>query len=176
MKRLTRREDGFSMMEVLIALAVLSIGLTGVAVMQLSTLKYVHSSHYRSMASTIALDFEERVWWELADNTMTGCPDLTGADGSALDNLLTHWNREYVGGEGDGAWGWSDARMLKVPGLQITAGTATTNEFISEVPITLTWAESRFDEEFPEGETSATESFTYNVRVVCRKAEEEEEV
>lgn len=176
MIRFRGRENGFSMMEVLISLAVLSIGLTGVALMHLTTLKYVHSAHYRSMASAIALDFEERLWWEIADNDMTGCPDLTTADGSALDNLLSHWNRDYVGGQGEGAWNWSSAQMLKVPGLQISAGTVTENEFVSEVPITLTWTEGRFSEEFAEGQNSATESFTYRVRIVCRDAEEEEEV
>ncbi len=167
-KKPMKKQGGFSMMEVMIALAVLSIGLAGVAVMQMTTLQYVHSAHYRSMASTIALDFEERLWWEIADNSMTGCPDVTGADGSPLDDLVTHWNRDYVGGESQGAWNWSNAQMLKVPGLSITAGTAVTGDTVTEVPITLSWAENRFSEEFEEGQTSATESFTYNVRILCR--------
>ena len=175
MNKMIQKESGFSMIEVLIALMVLSIGLAGVAAMHMTTLQYVHSAHYRSMASTIALDFEERLWWEIADNSMTGCPDMTTADDSAMDNLMDHWSRTYAGGEGEGAWNWSSARMLNVPGLQVSMGTVEENEFISEVPITLTWSEGRFSEEFDEGENTATESFTYNVRIVCRDAEEEEE-
>ena len=62
---------GFSILEVLIALAVLSIGLAGLAVMHFNSLKYVHSAYYRSLASAVALDFEERLWLELADGTET---------------------------------------------------------------------------------------------------------
>jgi len=49
------RFRGFTLIEVLIALAVLSIGLAGMAALQLSSLQYTHSAHYRSLATTIAL-------------------------------------------------------------------------------------------------------------------------
>lgn len=154
-------------MEVMIALAVLSIGLAGMAVMQLTTLQFVHSAHYRSMASAVALDFEERLWLELADNNLTGCPDVSTDDGSPLDLLLEHWNRDYVGGDGDDDWGWSDARMLKIPSLQIAVGDPVAGTATTQVPITLTWNESRFSDF--EG---TTETFTYNVRIPCRAEEE----
>ena len=78
MNKLTHQ--GFTLIEVMIALAVLTIGLTGLAAMQMSAMQYSHSSHYRSMASTIALDFEERMWLELADNNLECAPgdDFSG--------------------------------------------------------------------------------------------------
>ena len=168
-----KRQDGFSLIEVLIALAVISIGLAGMAAMQLTTLQFVHSAHYRSMASTVALDFEERLWIELADNDLEGCPDVSADDGSPIDNLLTHWNREYVGGEGDGVWAWSSARMLKVPGLTITAGTPDTSmAAVTQIPITLSWNENRFSD---QEDNVTTETFQYNVRIVCRPVPDEEE-
>ena len=167
-----RRQDGLSLIEVLIALAVISIGLAGMAAMQMTTLQFVHSAHYRSMASTVALDFEERLWLELADNDLTGCPDVSAADGSPLATLLSHWNREYVGGEDADAWAWSSARMLKVPGLSITAGTPVTGmSSVTQIPITLTWSENRFSDQ--ENDVT-TETFTYNVRILCRPEAEEE--
>ncbi|MDX1554597.1 MAG: type IV pilus modification protein PilV [Xanthomonadales bacterium] len=164
---LKRSQQGLSLIEVLIALAVISIGLAGMAAMQLTTLQFVHSAHYRSMASTVALDFEERLWLALADNTLTGCPDVTDGEGSHIETLLNHWGRDYVGGEGE--WQWSTAQMLKVPGLTITAGTPVTGTSVTEVPITLTWNENRFSDVTEEG---TTETFTYNVRIFCRPEEE----
>ncbi|HKJ17364.1 MAG TPA: type IV pilus modification protein PilV [Xanthomonadales bacterium] len=175
MKRNIKFQEGISLIEVMIALVVLSIGLVGMAAMQLNTLQFVHSAHYRSMATTVALDLEERLWLEIADSDLEECPDVSNDAGSPVAELLTHWGRDNVGGTGVGDWGWSDARMLKVPNLTLTAGTPTTYTRVVEVPITLTWNESRFEQEFTPGETTATESFEYNIRILCRFTDEDEE-
>ncbi len=164
MKQLNHLQKGISLIEVMIALVVISIGLIGMAAMQMNTLQFVHSAHYRSMATTVALDLEERLWLEIADSDLEGCPDVTLADGSAADDLLAHWSRDNVGGEGANAWNWSNARMLKVPNLTLTADTPNTFTRVVEVPITLSWNESRFTD---VGESS-TESFDYNIRILCR--------
>lgn len=157
--------NGFTLIEVMIALAVLTIGLTGLAVMQMSSMQYVHSSHYRSMATTIAMDFEERLWLELADNTLTGCPDTSSAAGSPAALLAAHWSRAAAGGEGDGVWAWSDSPLLRIPNLTITPGTAVPGTSVVLIPITLSWPEARFGDVASE---PTTESFTYNVRIQCR--------
>ncbi len=159
------RQSGFSLIEVLIALAVISIGLVGMAAMQLTTLQFVHSGHYRSMASTIALDLEERLWLELADNDLVGCPNVTNDEGSPIDVLLDHWSRVLVG-QGDD-WSWSTARMLKIPNLTIEAGDPVTGTAVTLIPVTLSWNENRFSDV-----ESTTESFEYNVRILCRVEEE----
>ena len=176
MNHLKTFQKGMSLIEVMITLVVMSIGLVGMATMQMTTLQYVHSAHYRSMATTVALDLEERLWLEIADSDLEGCPDTSTADGSPIAELLTHWGRDYVGGEGDGDWNWSTARMLQVPNLAITAGEPTTGTQVVEVPVTLSWNESRFEEEFADGESTATESFEYNIRILCRFSGGEEEV
>ncbi len=163
LSRQRHSQQGLSLIEVLIALAVISIGLAGMAAMQLTTLQFVHSAHYRSMASTIALDFEERLWLALADNNLSGCPDVSDGTGSHIEALLAHWSRDYVGGTNEGDWDWSSARMLKVPGLSVTAGTPVTGTSVTLVPITLSWNESRFSDD-----ESTTETFEYNVRILCR--------
>ncbi|WP_191621175.1 type IV pilus modification protein PilV [Marinihelvus fidelis] len=160
---MNRKQDGMTLIEVLIALAVLSIGMVGMAAMHMQTLKYVHSAHYRSVASTVALDLEERLWLNLATRD-SGCPDTSGGTDAPVGQLRTHWNRSSVGGED---WNWSTADMVKIPNLTVTTGFILPSASVVNVPVTFTWSENRFSAG-GEGEESTTESFTYNLRVMCR--------
>lgn len=149
------RSRGVTMLEVLIALAVLSIGLAGMAALQLDAVRHAHSAHYRSLASTIALDFEERLWLELADAALTDCPNVTDASGTTIDELLNAWSRTTFAGE----------PLLKIPGLTVTVGAAVDAGSFITVPVTLGWDESRFTDEGEPGE----ERYRYNVRILCRE-------
>lgn len=161
---------GFTILEVLIALGVLSVGLAGLAAMQLNSLQYVHSAHYRSLASTIALDLEERVWLYLADETMGGCADVATAMGTAEEAAVTDWSRAAVGD----VWEWSTADMLRIPNLSVTFGSTSTVGATTSLPVTLSWAEGRFTEN-----ESSTEQYNYTMRVFCKNignySEDEEE-
>jgi type IV pilus modification protein PilV len=160
---------GFTLIEVMIALAVLTIGLTGLAAMQISAMQYSHSSHYRSMASTIALDFEERMWLELADSDFDCAPEDEWDNEVSV--LATHWNQLY-NDDGDGDVDVEEqeaeavtAQRIRIPGLNIAAGAAATAGSTVTIPITLSWTEARF------GDTeSTTESFSFNVRIQCTTA------
>ncbi len=55
------RQRGFTLLEVLIAIVIVSIGLLGVAAMQASTLKNAGSSKYRSAAITMTSDMADRL-------------------------------------------------------------------------------------------------------------------
>lgn len=59
-------QRGFSLIEALIALVVLSIGLIGVAAMQLKALQSANAGYQRSVASVAAVDAQERIWAQLA--------------------------------------------------------------------------------------------------------------
>lgn len=52
---------GSSMIEVLIAVLVLSIGLLGLAGLQASSLQYTHDAHTRTTAAILAYDLIERI-------------------------------------------------------------------------------------------------------------------
>ncbi len=52
---------GFSMIEILVTVVVLSIGLLGLAGMQLTGLKYNHSAYLRSQATLLASDIIDRM-------------------------------------------------------------------------------------------------------------------
>jgi type IV pilus assembly protein PilV len=56
-----RRSRGFTFVETLVALLVLSIGLLGVAALQLSSLRTNHSASLRSQATLLAYDMVDRM-------------------------------------------------------------------------------------------------------------------
>lgn len=55
------RNEGFTLLEVLIAIVIVSIGMLGVAAMQVNTLKNADSSKYRSLALTLSADMADRM-------------------------------------------------------------------------------------------------------------------
>lgn len=54
-------QRGFNLIEVLIALVVLTLGLLGIAALQLTTIRNTQGSYYRSQATAIANDLVERI-------------------------------------------------------------------------------------------------------------------
>lgn len=57
-----RRQAGFNLIEALIATVVLTIGLLGVAALQLTGMRNTQGSYYRSQATTIMNDLAERIY------------------------------------------------------------------------------------------------------------------
>lgn len=154
--RTANREAGLSLIEVMIALVVLSIGLTGMAALHLNSLKNAHSSYYRSIASTMALDFEERLWMQVADFDVNGCPNPEGV----RETLSEEWAAEYAELAG--------ARRTRIPNVnsQILETRDGANDQWREVDLRITWAEGRFsDDQEQQGE-----QFDYTVRVLCRRS------
>ncbi|MDQ7735360.1 type IV pilus modification protein PilV [Halomonas sp. SpR1] len=70
------KQRGFSLIEALIALVVLSIGLIGGAAMQLKALQSANAGYQRSFASVAAVDAQERLWAELAREGVDSCADI----------------------------------------------------------------------------------------------------
>lgn len=59
--RPTHRTRGFSLLEVLIAVAILSVGLLGLAQMQTIGLRNSQSAYYRTQATLLAYDIADRI-------------------------------------------------------------------------------------------------------------------
>jgi type IV pilus assembly protein PilV len=57
----SRRESGFSLIEVLVALLVLSIGLLGLAALQAQGLRFNHDAYVRTQATHLAYDIVDRM-------------------------------------------------------------------------------------------------------------------
>lgn len=157
---LTARDRGVTLLEVLIALLVLSIGMVGIAALNVSALQNVHSAHYRSLASTIALDFEERLWDALAMTPDGSCPNAAGLI-TDLQGASSVWRR--------------NTPWLVLPGFSINeGGTIAAGGGQITVPLRISWTERRFADVDSvldtDGETviDAREEFFYVVRILCR--------
>ncbi len=143
---------GLTLLEVLIALLVLSIGLVGAAVLTVQSLQSTHSSLHTSLASAAALDFEERLWVDLG-RISAGCP--------AVNTVAVDFASD---------WAATPERFglprfnSSVENLGITAtvisDSATPN--FQRIRLNLTWREDRFD--------TGTESFSYEIGILCRPA------
>lgn len=99
------RARGFSLIEVLVAIVVLSIGLLGLAALQVSGLRVGQSSFYRAQAAQLATDMADRLRanagqartceLDLADATPTGA--------TTCERDLAEWRtrlRALPGGNG----------------------------------------------------------------------------
>ncbi len=62
-----RKSSGFTLLEALVAVLVLSVGLLGVAAMQLKAMQNSHLAYNRSMATLAAQDAVERLWAEFGN-------------------------------------------------------------------------------------------------------------
>src|SRR5690554_5937575 len=87
--RLTSR--GFTLLEALVAVLVLSLGMLGVAAMQLKAMQSAHVAYQRSVASLAAQDAVERLWvsLSLANGTCPGAGAIDGIPG--LDDWAGVW-------------------------------------------------------------------------------------
>lgn len=138
------RLQGFTLLEALIALLVLSIGLLGIAGMQLKALQGAHMAYQRSLASVIAIDAQERLWAGRASGT---CPS-----NSETETISNKWADFWFDEPHD------DLETL--PGgdksnIAPVAGTLCT------YTITVDWSEERLVDE--EGKDEDLSSFTYQL-------------
>jgi type IV pilus assembly protein PilV len=133
-------ESGFTLIEALVALLVLSIGLLGVAAMQLKALQGAHAAYQRSIASLAAQDAQERLWAVMADNGGLECPSWSSA-------------------QSFGGVNWHDTWAEYLPELgQAAIEPAGSPNGDCEFTISVVWSEGRFDGE-------STPEFVYSVRL-----------
>lgn len=98
-RTLAHRSRGFTMIEVLVALVVLSIGLLGVAALQLTSLRSNHSSAMRSQATFLAYDIIDRMRANRAD-ALAGNYNIalgaTSAGGTVTGDDLVAWKQNIA--------------------------------------------------------------------------------
>lgn len=100
-----RQSRGLTLVEILIALLVLSIGLLGLAGLQTLSLKFNTSAYHRTQATTLAYDMADRMRANrqaaLNDeyNTAFGAPEACGTpsgEGSVPEQDLDAWLNELA--------------------------------------------------------------------------------
>jgi hypothetical protein len=148
----TVRQGGLTLMEVLIAVLVLSLGLVAMAGLHQFGLRNAHSAYYTSIAATAALDLEERLW-HAASTLDEGCLSRPQHVEPLLAELVQRWSS-------------TDPDRIGIPGLDIDLISVESSaldpgsgqSYWTEVRVAVTWQDGRM---------ATTEVFPYTVRVVC---------
>ena len=148
------KQKGLTLIEILVALLVLAIGLIGIAALNLTSLQNANSAYHSSLAASIALDFEERLWLEVARKGAGEC--VSQADAAAIAGTVqTLWRGGSLSGGVEGL-------NAAIPNVDITAAAveppAGTNSQ-TLVSITISWGDERFDDN--------TNTFVHQARVPC---------
>lgn len=119
-----RRERGFSIIEVLIALLVLAIGLLGLAALQAQGLRFNHDAYVRTQATNLAYDIVDRMRASRAN-----VAGYTAADpGLACDPLVASVDMDLSC--------WYDSLAGTLPG---GAGLITANATANFYDISVGW-------------------------------------
>jgi type IV pilus assembly protein PilV len=122
-ERSQHAQEGMTLIEVLVALVILTVGLLGAAAIQLNALKYTDSSRMTSQASFIAYDIMDRIRANSgADYTVT--PPTSGNLSVARDQDLYDFTTNIINFGGATA-----------------TGTIALNQRV--YTITITWDDSR---------------------------------
>ncbi|UYG03197.1 type IV pilus modification protein PilV [Halomonas sp. LR3S48] len=119
-----QRQKGFTLIEALIAVLVLSVGLLGVAAMQLRALQSAHMGYQRAVVSLAAIDAQERAWASLSETK--SCPG-----GSTLSTMGSDWLGEWFG----------SGKVLA------NAGSSVASSPSCEYTVTIGWQEERYSDE-----------------------------
>jgi len=165
--------DGFTLVEALIALLVTSIGLIGLAALHLSALSNAHSSYYRSISSTIALDLEERLWSFTSTNLVstTDCVSEDDVD-TIISELETDWSINDL--PPSSGWNWTSAAYAGIPALNLDHdyeqaearrpydGGGEWEDRTVTIALQITWTDERF-----AGDGWEREQFDYVLRIPC---------
>jgi type IV pilus assembly protein PilV len=93
------RAQGFTLVEVLVALVILCVGLLGVAALQLTSLKSNHGSALRTQATFLAYDIVDRMRAN-RESATNGDYDIdfgdTGAGGTLAGDDLVAWKQNIA--------------------------------------------------------------------------------
>lgn len=92
---MTTRQRGFSLIEALIALVLLSFGLLGMAAMQITALKSATQAYQRSIITLAAVDAQERLWAGL--RSAETCDDIENQETFSGDDDNISWEEYWFG-------------------------------------------------------------------------------
>jgi type IV pilus assembly protein PilV len=131
-----KKQSGFTLIEVLIALVILSFGLLGLAGLQATSLRNNLSAYHRSQATQLAYDMADRMRANLADagtyaastystvaptaaTQQAGCTTVANPCASAAmaQQDLFEWNRNIIGGPATGGLPLTPATLPLGQGL-----------------------------------------------------------
>lgn len=139
---------GFTLVELLVALVILSVGLLGVAGMQINSMKGNHNAFLRSQALQYANEVLDMM---RANRTAATGGAYNIALGAAVPNPATtiaqqdivEWRRGITGNTGGGATGNAASGLPGGDGSVVVASNAGAGENTWTVTIRVQWVEGR---------------------------------
>lgn len=151
------RNDGFSLLEVLVTVLVVSLGLLGMAALIISGVRSNNIAHYRSVATKQAEDISDRMRTNLAGARAGNYDNLTATIPSSSDCMVTACSATQMAAYDHAQWNTANSRLL--PGGQgIVSGNVAAG-----YTITLMWTEKdmdgALDRTCPEGVSVNTRCF-----------------
>lgn len=101
---LSKYQSGFSLIEILIALMILSVGLLGLAALQAAALKTNHGAYYRSQAVFLAYDICDRMRANklqaaagVYNRAIDDSAPAASADGDDIEDIdMDEWYNNYL--------------------------------------------------------------------------------
>jgi len=135
-----QRQSGLSLIEVMVSIVIMSVGLLGIAGLQLKALKNTYASFQRSVATLQAQDLSDRLW----------ASTCIFSDSTKLDLIKGEWQAAHS---------TSGATKLSMPDWSGDfTYTAAANQFL----ITISWSDVMVNQ---SGTTGETQTFTQFVRI-----------
>ncbi|QSA96725.1 type IV pilus modification protein PilV [Methylococcus sp. EFPC2] len=143
MLNLRRIQSGFTLLEVLVAVLVLSIGLLGLAGLQAHGLKTNHSAYLRSQASMLAYDILDVLRSDrqaaLNGGYNLALGDAAPSGGTVPQSQLNNWLTERVERrlpQGDGAVQVSSGRVtITIQWNDARSGGSSSQQFIYQTQL-----------------------------------------
>lgn len=148
-----RRQRGFSLLEVLISVVILSIGLLGIAGLQLNGLRFAHNANLLYIASQQANDMADRMRANRA-GVMARAYDNLDSGGTVPSCISTGCSASQMATADAAEWGSSLSQALPSGSGKVRGGGAD-----STFVITISWNEMR------AGDDSIAVSYELNVRI-----------
>jgi len=139
-----RRADGFSLVEVMVAILVLGIGLLGFALLQTMSVRFTQSAYQRTQATNLAYDMLDQI----------------RVNRLAMGQYVHNYNATTTGCVPDGfvspakfttVW---QCRLGKALG---PGATATVEHDNGEITVSITWGDQRWNDADGDGTVSAAE-------------------
>lgn len=150
-------EKGFFLLEILISVLILSIGLLGLASMQVKSLQFSGGSHLRSQATLLAYDMVDRMRANIGNAYAAAYTD-TGTNNACTStcSTLAIKNKDIY------EWKTTLASALPNGNGEIVAPTGSNNVYT----ITIRWNDSRGEAAGSQARTEAeTQTFAYKAEI-----------
>lgn len=140
------RQHGFSMIEVLIAVLILSFGISSIGMMMLATMTNTRGAMYRSRAISLAQDMVERIHANYEGRALYDTDDTAGADKGCFQSGGAAPSACSMGDlAAHDIWQWKDSLDNAATGLP--SGTGSIDRDPTTLPpeytITINWSEGR---------------------------------